>query len=293
MRVLVTGATSDTGRLLCDRLLARGHTVVCFAREPVGLAGEVLAEVGQLPEPGEDWGENGERFDAAVEGCALVHHVAHIRYAPAVVSRARVAGVMRTICVTSARRFTQWPDLAARQVIRAEEELAGDPEGWVALRATMIYGGAHSRNVTRLVDLVRRWPVIALPGGGRRRIQPLFIEDLVDAILAASHAQGVAGRVVDVAGPEPIPVREAVGIIARELGLRRLTVPIPLGPAVLLARLAGPDSLARVRRLGEDRTRDISEARALLDFNPRPFAEGLRAWLGRGISPGAGVRIVN
>ncbi len=186
---------------------------------------------------------------------------------------------MRTVCVSSARRFTRWPDEPARAVIAAEAELASDPAGWVALRATMICGGGRDKNIARLVRLVRRWPVIPLPGGGRRLIQPLFVDDLVEALLAASHAPEVAGRIIDVAGPEPISLREAVRVIARALGRRRVIVPVPLAPARWAACVFRRSALGRVRRLGEDRVLDIAEARQLLGFAPRPFAENICASL--------------
>jgi len=272
----MTGATSGTGRRLCARLLEQGHSVVCFTRSGKGLPSGVVVVIGALPEPGEPWGDNAARFSSALEGCALVHHFAHVRFAPAVVERARAAGVVRTVCISSARRFTQWPDASVRQVIAAENALEQHPEGWVALRTTMIYGSGLERNISKLTALVRKWPMIFLPGGGRHLIQPIFCDDLVEALLAAGHAPGISGEFIDVAGPEPFPFREAIREIARQLGLRRLVFPVPLGPAVLLARLLGRRHVARLRRLGEDRTLDIRSAQRLLEFSPRPFAEGLR-----------------
>jgi nucleoside-diphosphate-sugar epimerase len=292
MRIAVTGASTDTGRRLCERLLEQGHRVVCFGGsrhrnvqegEAGGHAVAPGAELilGRLPEPGSSWGEHGEKFDEVLQGAALVYHLAHVRYAPAVVERARAAGVLRTVCVSSARRFTRWEDAATREVIAAEETLARAPEGWVALRSTMIYGGGHDRNIARLVGIVRRWPVILLPGGGKNLVQPLFVDDLAEALLAAGHAHDVAGKVIDVAGPEPLTQREVLESIARALGKRPALIPIPLGPARGLAWLGGKGMRDRVRRMGEDRAVAIEEARRLLGFEPRPFTHGLREVLAR------------
>lgn len=279
MRVLVTGATSDTGRRLCGRLLEAGHQVVCFTRGRRPIPEGTEAVRGVLPEPGQPWGESGEAMARALEGCALVHCCTHIRFAPAVVERALEAGVVRTVCVSSARRFTRWPSENERRVIAAEEELLRRPEGWVAFRSTMIYGGGSDKNIARLVRSVRRWPLVALPGGGRARIQPLFVEDLVEALLAADHAPGAHGRIINVAGPEPLTLREVVKTIARVLGRRRLIVPVPLALARIAASLGGSRSRDRIRRMGEDRVLDIAEARELLGFAPRSFEEGLRSML--------------
>ncbi len=89
MRVLVIGATSNTGRRLCARLLEQGHHVVCFTRRAEGLPAEAEIVVGHLPGPGEGWGESGTRFDEAAAGCSVVFNLTHIRFAPRVVARAR------------------------------------------------------------------------------------------------------------------------------------------------------------------------------------------------------------
>lgn len=254
MKLLVTGASSDTGQRVVARLREMGHHVVLFARQAESDLASLDLIPGRLPEPGQPWGEDGEAFDRALQGCAIVCHLAHIRFAPAVVQRAHAAGVMRIICLSSMRRFTQWPDAAALSVIAAEEALVHGPPGWVVLRATMIYGGGHDRNISRLIDLVERWPVLALPGGGRHLIQPLHVDDLVEAILYACHSPGVQNRFFHLGGPEPISLRDAVRTIATALGKRPLILPIPLGPARLLARLCGREVYERVRRMGEDRT---------------------------------------
>lgn len=291
MRIAMTGGTTDAGRRLTERLLREGHHVVCFGgsrhrdvRQDGEAGGHAVAPgaeliLGRLPEPGQPWGEHGAAIDRALSGAALVYHLAHIRFAPAVVERARAAGVVRTVCVSSARRFTRWPDAVARMVIEAEATLARDPAGWVGLRPTMIFGGGHDRNIARLVRLVRRWPVIALPGGGRHLVQPIHVDDLVEALLAAGRAPGLAGRILDVAGPTPLSQRAVLETIARLLGVRRVFVPVPLAPVRWLAPLLGREFAGRVRRLGEDRTVDIGPAQELLGFRPRPFEDGLKAMI--------------
>ena len=98
-----------------------------------------------------------------------------------------------------------------------------------------------------------------------------------DGILVASpdfHA-----RDDDPAAAEPLTHREVLETIARALNRRPLFLPFPLWLARLAAPLGGAAFRDRIRRLGEDRASDISQARVLLDFQPRSFEEGLRAML--------------
>jgi nucleoside-diphosphate-sugar epimerase len=280
MRVLVTGATSDTGRRLAGHLVAAGHEVACLVRRPGSAPAGCREHRGSIPEPGAPWApEHLAALDRAAAGARVAFALTHVRYAPAVVERARAAGVERTVCVSSQRRFTRWPDAAAASVAAAEASLVAIEGGWVGLRATMIYGGGRDRNIARLLDLVRRWPLVPLPAGGRHRIQPLFVGDLEAALLAAAEAPGVGGSILDLAGPRPLSVREAAATMARLLSKRRVFVPVPLGLAIRLASLLRPALAAAVRRFGEDRVAEIGEAQRRLGFSPRPFEQGLAEML--------------
>jgi nucleoside-diphosphate-sugar epimerase len=146
----------------------------------------------------------------------------------------------------------------------------------------MIYGGDEDNNLTHLIRSLRRWPVHALPDGGRMLWQPVFTWDVVAAILAALENPQTIQRDYTLAGPEPVSYAEMVRTILRAAGLRRLLVPVPLGVVMLAARLLAcvmsrpPLRPDQVQRMREDKVFDITAARRDLGFDPIPFAEGIR-----------------
>ena len=113
-------------------------------------------------------------------------------------------------------------------------------------------------------------------------MQPVFVWDVVQALLAALDNPQSARHTYTIAGPEPIAYREIVSTILRLMGKRTVLVPIPVSWAKALARLyAAVSSRPRIRldqiqRLEEDKVFDISEARRDLGFDPIPFEEGIR-----------------
>jgi nucleoside-diphosphate-sugar epimerase len=146
----------------------------------------------------------------------------------------------------------------------------------------MIYGRPGDRNVERLVRLVRRSPVIPLPGGGHGLQQPVHVDDLADAVVRCLERENTVGHSFDLAGPEPLTLRELVETTAAALGRTVRLVPVPLRAAVAGARVyerirRQPGLRAeQLERLGEHKAFDISEAVDALGFGPRPFAEGMR-----------------
>lgn len=276
--ILVTGATGHTGQRLTARLLERGGGVrVLTRRDPERLPARLQgAEIvrGDIEDPA--------CLARAASGCRAIIAMTHIRFAARVVAAARDAGVRRVLFMSSARRFTKYPEHTARWVIEGEEAVMGSGLDWTILRPTMIYGGDEDNNLTHLVRSLRRWPVHALPDGGRMLWQPVFTWDMVAAILAALDNPAAIGRDYTLAGPEPVSYADMVRTILRTAGLRRLLVPVPLGAVMLAARVLArvmarpPLHPDQVQRMREDKVFDISDARRDLGFEPIPFAEGIR-----------------
>jgi nucleoside-diphosphate-sugar epimerase len=123
---------------------------------------------------------------------------------------------------------------------------------------------------------------VPLPGGGGRLQQPVHVDDLAAAVVAALTAPGAVGQIYDVAGPEPLTLRQVVLDAGGAVGRRPRLLTVPLSPAVALARayerMAPSPRLKaeQLQRLAEDKAFDIGPARRDLGYDPRPFASGIR-----------------
>ncbi|MBI3513002.1 MAG: hypothetical protein HY060_02910, partial [Proteobacteria bacterium] len=131
-----------------------------------------------------------------------------------------------------------------------------------------------------------RWPaalpiVLPLPDGGRRLIQPIFIDDVAAAVVAAVERADCDGPPLVLAGPAPLRYRDLIAACADALGRHARVLPVPLGllagAAALAARLgiALPLNAAELRRAGEDKRFDVAPMIARLGVRPRDFAAGL------------------
>src|SRR5262249_49918523 len=61
-----------------------------------------------------------------------------------------------------------------------------------------------------LADLVRLLPILPLIGGGRTRLQPVFVEDVAEAIAKILADTGTVGRTYELAGREVYTLHELV-----------------------------------------------------------------------------------
>jgi nucleoside-diphosphate-sugar epimerase len=223
-----------------------------------------------------------EGLARSLEGVELLVSAAQIRYAPALVQACRHAGVRRAVLMSSTRRFSRFrtPDVEA--VEAGEASVADSGLAATIIRPSMIYGPGNDRNISFMRDYLRRHRMVPVFGGGNRLVQPVYVDDVVDAVVSASQRDETSGRAYDVAGRDAMPYRAMVDTLCRLVGRRVLRVPVPICVALPVMRGCGVISHSarvaadQIQRMGEDRAYDVSQAMRDLDFAPRRFEAGVR-----------------
>jgi NADH dehydrogenase len=297
-RIAVTGANGNLGRALARRLAAQRPpraSVRCLVRSE-----RAAAAVRALPGAPEleivDW-RDAERLARATEGCdALVHLVgilketagaryadAHEGAARALACAAKRAGFRRIVYLSILGARADSPNACLASKGRAEAILLESPLATTVLRVPMVLGeqepasaALRARARARVVPLVR---------GGASLEQPIDAADVVEAILAALARPALAGKAIDLAGPESLPRRELVRRAAALAGGRPRFVSIPLAPVHLLAALAArwlsdpPLTPAMLGVLEHDDRIDPEPACRMLGIRLTPLDETLRRCL--------------
>ena len=282
MRVHVTGGSGFLGTHVVPLLVAAGHEVTALARSAAAAAKVTAAGAAAIPGDLDDPGSLDAAF--ADSGATALVNLASLGFghAPAIVAAAEEAGMTRGVFVSTTAVETTLESRSKAVRLAAEDTVRASTLDWTILRPTMIYGAAGDRNMARLLRLVRTAPVVPLPGGGRRMQQPVHVDDLAAAVVAALTAPAAVGQVYDIAGPEPLSLRQVVLAAGDAVGRRPRLVDLPLAPAIGLARAyerVAPHprlKAEQLQRLAEDKVFDITPARRDLGYSPRSFALGIR-----------------
>ena len=279
MKILVTGGTGFTGRRVVRGLLGAGHRVTCFVRETSDRSCVPQADCGF---------ETGDLADEAALARALTGRDALVNVAslgfghgPGIVRALTAAGVRRCVFFSTTAIFTRLPAPSRRVRVAAESAIRDGGLRWTILRPTMIYGAPGDRNVERLLAALSRWPALPVPAGAGRRIQPVLVDDLAKAAVAALAADAAIGRAYSLSGREPVTFRDFVRAAARALGRRVLLVPVPplaarAAAAFLERSLPRPRiRVEQVERLLEDKDFDWSAAGRDFGYDPVGIEDGL------------------
>ncbi len=267
MQVLITGANGFLGSALSRRLVGDGHRVRALVRpgsDASALDGVGVERVsGDVTEPGS--------VQRAVEGMAVVFHLAGLRRAPERSAFFRVnAEGTRTVCDAMlrvrARRMVLAGSLAAvgpsqpdRPHVEtdpfAPEEWYGESKaeaerialGRAGLEVTVIRPprilGPGDRENLVFFRLVKRGIRLEV-GGGPRPLSVVDVDDVVELLVVAAVRPEAVGEAFFAPGPDQTTLEEIQTLGAGVLGVRPRT--LRLSPGRLRALAAIADGFSRL-----------------------------------------------
>ncbi|HEY6946909.1 MAG TPA: NAD(P)H-binding protein [Candidatus Acidoferrum sp.] len=242
--VVITGAFSYTGKYATRILLDRGYRVRTLTYHP-----ERANPFGNKVQVFPYSFDHPERLTETLRGASTLINTYWVRFprgratfeaavqnTRTLIAAAKRAGVRRIVHVSIAN-----PSLDSRLGYykgKAQLEKAVMDSGlaYTILRPTVIFG-LEDILINNIAWFVRHFPVFAIPGDGRYRIRPIFVEDMAKLIVDA--AEQVGNRVLDAVGPETYAFEELVRLISDQLARRIRLVHVPMSLAYVATRAAG------------------------------------------------------
>ena len=248
--VVVFGGAGFLGRRLVHRLATEGMTVRVAVRHPdparIELRSMGFDRVTVVPADVRDQasvaaaiaGANAvvNTVSAYVEKGGVTFEAVHVQGAETVAREAVAAGVARLVLVSGIGADADSGSSYIRARGRGELMVRQEFPGATIVRPGAMFGPGDALFGT-LADIVRLLPVVPLIGGGRTRLQPVYVEDVAEAIVRMLADLGTAGQTYELAGPGVYTLRELVSFALRLVDKRRLLVPVPFAVAGIQARL--------------------------------------------------------
>ncbi|MBI1235389.1 MAG: NAD-dependent epimerase/dehydratase family protein [Alphaproteobacteria bacterium] len=248
--ITVFGGSGFVGRYVVRALVKKGYRVRVATRRPhLALDMKVTGVVGQV----ELMQANVRNPASVARAVAGAHGVVNLvgilaesgkqRFASLQADGAR--NIAEAAAAAGAQRFVQMSAIGADAgsksryaVTKAAGEAAVQQAfpGAVILRPSIIFG-TEDEFFNRFADMARFAPALPLPGGGRMKMQPVFVGDVAASVATAISDASVAG-VYELGGPRTYTYKELMAFILKTIDRPRLLVPVPMFAMSLLG-LAG------------------------------------------------------
>ena len=234
MKILLTGATGYVGGRLLPLMLERGSDVRCLTRRPDGLEdtiGPVDVAVGNLL----DLDSLKDALKDVHTAFYLVHSMGSTddfetmdrRAAENFAAECTRQNVKRIIYLGGLGN----PDHKLSKHLRSRQEI-GDilrtsTASVIEFRASIIIGSG-SLSFEMIRALVERLPVMICPKWVRVLAQPIAIEDVLAYLVEALDQPADETQIFEIGGPDQISYGEIMQCYARQRGLKRWMIPVPL-----------------------------------------------------------------
>lgn len=263
--VFLSGATGFIGQALYPVLKDAGFEVRCGTRS---------VDRARKDDPQRQWVEfdveRPKTLGPALEGCGSAFYLVHQmgsgpdyreREGWAALSfreAARRAGLQRIVYLGGvAPRGAASEHLKSR--LETGEILRGGDISTIELRASMIIG-ANSASWNLVRDLAARLPLMLLPKWTQTKSQPVYIDDVRVALIAALILEEEDSKWFDIPGPEVLSVEEIMTRTAGQMGHRPRSFNVPfLSPRLssYWLRLVTDGDLYLARQLVEGLKTDL------------------------------------
>lgn len=291
--ILLTGASGYVGGRLLRKLTENGFRVRCLARKPEYLAQKVDRNIPIFKGDVTDIAS----IRAALEGVDTAYYLVHSmgssrsfeeqdrHGARNFIDAAEKAGLKRIVYLGGlGGGFQLSSHLASRQEVGRIFRESQIPT--IELRAGVIIGsGSLSYELIR--SLVEKLPIMTTPKWVRTKTQPISIEDVLEYLVAAARLTIPGSVIYEIGGPDIVSYRDLLKEYARQRGLRRWIIPVPIlspGLSSLWLGLVTP-LYARVgRKLIESVQNEtvVTSPSAIRDFRIQP--RGIREAIERSLT---------
>lgn len=296
MNILICGATGFIGRHLAEALAARGHHVLCGVRDARGVPHGVAMDYTRDHSP-DTWLPRLTGVEVVINAVGILRErrgstfgALHVRAPIALFDACAQAGVRRIVQISALGADDQAQSRYHRSKKQADDHLAALPLDWVVVQPSLVYGrgGTSAKLFTTLAAL----PIIPAPGQGEQRVQPVHLDDLVEAVVwLVEYEERLCGRLA-VVGAAPLRLRDWLVVLREQMRLPRtavIPVPMPLVRAVAamgdrLPGLLDRESLAMLER---GNTAPSDSMTTLLGRTPRDASRFIEPADAREIAIGA------
>lgn len=281
MKILVTGGTGFLASHLIRALRSEGHTVSVLTRA------QLKSDAFTFRFHSNDDPE----IERAVADAEIIIHTAAQLHGPREeMLRSNVALTKRLVDLSVKHRLKQFVYISSENVTQGNTDVYSDTKrlaeqevnripGALVIRPTVIYGPNDTKYITRLINIINRFPIVPVLGNGKARFQFVYVDDLVE-VVRNGITNSITGTYT-IAGPESVTYDELMYTLMKQMGVRKKLIHVPMWFLRIVANVLNvifrmpPLTPTQLDNLAKDRVYDIAKNIATFRYKPTTMESGL------------------
>ncbi len=237
--VTVFGGSGFLGRYVVGALTKQGYRVrvavrrpdLAFHLKPLGDVGQIQLVQANLRYP--------KSVDAACVGADVVINLVGILFESGkqkfdTVQHMGAANVARSAASVGAKLIhmsalgadEDSPSRYARTKAKAEQAVRDIDKNAIIFQPSIIFG-QEDDFFNRFAKMARISPVLPLINGGKTKFQPVYVNDVANAVALAANGELKKGKTYQLGGPEVVSFKDVLETIQEITCRDRLMLPVP------------------------------------------------------------------
>ena len=247
-KITVFGGSGFIGRNIVRELAQQGARVTVGCRDVDGAKHlKVQGVVGQVTPvhvdvtKGEGIAAILDGADMAINLCGILFESGRNRFdvvqgtaAGAIATEAAKAGVTKFVHVSAIGADASSASRYARSKAAGEAAVQSAFPTATILRPSVVFG-PDDDFFNRFGAMAEKAPFLPLIGGGRTKFQPVYVDDVARAALAALTSDAAEGKIYELGGPTIYSFRELMELVVAQTGRKCRLIEIPFWLATLQA----------------------------------------------------------
>jgi NADH dehydrogenase len=251
--ITVVGGTGFLGTYVVRRLLKDGWQVRVLCRDPQGpqtgtvktqgYLGQVSVEYADLSRPKTLEGKLAGSY-AVINLVGVLYEkgsqkfaALHAKGAETLATMAKEAGAKRFIQVSALGVDKAAKSRYARTKIQGEQAVRQVFPNATILRPSVIFG-REDNFFNQFASMARFAPLLPVIGGGRTKFQPVYVDDVAQAVAVCLNRADTQGQTYELGGPEVMSFRQIIDYVLDVTGRENGVIDLPFMVAGLMGTAA-------------------------------------------------------
>lgn len=278
--VAIIGASGHVGFRLVQKLSSL-YKINCIVRD---LTKRDFSEFNNIEVFKVDDISNTLALAKAIDSCDAIINAGYIGFAQDILQAININknSIEHILFTGSTGIFTKIPSNSADIKREAERYIVDNyPIPFTIIRPTMIYGHKNDKNISKLSRTLKKVPFFPLVGSGAKLIQPVFIDDLVNAYGIALFNEKFYDNSYNIGGAEPISNKELFKKVSNSLDKKVIFIsinPYVISWTIKLLAIFKLKIISdeQIKRFQENKNVNIEKFVQAFGFRPRSFDDGLK-----------------